>query len=346
MKCKFFDTSFSKYAGFSTGISSMLKYVVANQSSMVSTQDLIELITPIRTILKTPLANVFDQMVKSGTLDNFAAINISGKTDTSIPELLTMSNLTIDLKHTPGGQAVRTIPKLRDKVLVNISNTLSYNRNSSTYELSSVDNFMNYFVRGQLTATYHDADMWLSPSLLVYALKSYTMTLSTKIAKQFALNLAEQDRICAILAIFMGQRLSPDSSDLVHPPIYSRVNWCPTMSDRDLYELAEGVSEITYKGLTLEELCSLLSNHVSSKMNHFTREVFVGLCGHLGPEALTSQLALEFPPYWVYILLLALGGNKIPLVYQLANNKMLINEGKSKFLKGLLEDPTIYEVRG
>lgn len=344
MKCKFFDTRFSQYAGFSTTIPSMLKYVVTNQGSVLSESDLTDLIGPVRTILKTPLSECFDRIINSGALQNFAAINVT-KTDTSIPEILTMSNITIDLKHTPGGYAVNSIPKLRDKVLVDISNTLSYNRSTGTYELNVVDNFQNLFVRGQLVASYHDNDEWLSPASLIYILKSYTMTISTMIARKFSLSLPEQDKVCAILGLFFGQRMSPEGIDLTHPPIYYRLDWGLASTKADLAAVADELSDVTQNGLDLVTTCELISTRVSPRLKAFDVSAFMSLCANLGPDYLTSQLALEYPPYWVYILLQALSGNKIKLVFEMARDRQLLNEGKSKFLHNLLMDNDLYVVR-
>ena len=70
---------------------------------------------------------------------------------------------------------------------------------------------------------------------------------------------------------------------------------------------------------------------------------FTSLTGNLGPDSITSHLALEYPPYWIYILLLALSGNKIPIVYQL-NNMRLAQEGRSKFLQQLMTYDALFTV--
>ena len=61
-------------------------------------------------------------------------------------------------------------------------------------------------------------------------------------------------------------------------------------------------------------------------------------------KKIASRIALEYPPYWVYCLLLADSGIKIPMIYQL-NNSKLANEGRSKFLSSLLTYEKMFDIR-
>lgn len=61
----------------------------------------------------------------------------------------------------------------------------------------------------------------------------------------------------------------------------------------------------------------------------------MALAGTLGGDIIVTEIALDYPPYWVYLLALALSGQKIPLIYQL-NMQRLMTDGKTKFLQQLL----------
>lgn len=80
------------------------------------------------------------------------------------------------------------------------------------------------------------------------------------------------------------------------------------------------------------------------RMKAFEPQVFLSICGSLGPDAITGRIALEYPPYWVYCLLLALSGVKTPMIYQL-NNSRLSQEGRSRFLSAIMSDEQLFNLR-
>lgn len=340
MKRKFFDTKFALYAGIPGFIPRVLKYAVENQYALFSTADLMRMIQPIRTILKTPMAELFARLVDQEQLSNFAAYSIKTGS-TNIPEVLTASNITLDFKQIPDASAVSNIPSLNNKVYLNLTTVLKSDRTTGGYEINAVDNFFNFFVRGQLVAGYYDSDNWLNPTLAEYVIKSYSMILSAQLSRYYNLTLAEQLEIAGIFALFYAQLLSPDGTDNVLPPVLNRCTFIGNLAV--IRNLAEDCADISKDGLTIDGVCELIRRRGPVKIKEFDDNALFAICGNLGPDLVTSRIAMEYPPYWVYCLVLALSGAKIPLIYQL-NNEKLANEGKSRFLKGLMSSETVFQL--
>ncbi len=342
MKLKFFDTMFSQYSGLGSNTERMLKYVVMNQNDVYDSGDLTSLAQQVRTILKTPVSEIFDRIVARGALSNFAAINVSAK-DTYIPELLTMPNITIDLLVVPSASRMLTsTPVLKDKILLNLTGITKDNRYNNELTVSNVDVLQNLIVRGQLVATYHDDKEWIdsNTNVMLYALKSYSMILSTSIARYYNLNLEDLQKVSTILALYMDCACG---GTLERPLTMSRWDWCPPPVVRR--SIADACEDYTQGGnFNLQSVCTAMSKLISSRMDKFNMDTLLSFCGKLGPDIITSRIALEYPPYWVYLLILALNGNKIPLNFLLSKDRALLREG-GVFLNQLYATSALYRTR-
>ena len=338
MKRQFFDTYFSTTTGLSTHTSRVLRYMVENRDKLITTEDLYSLVHSIRNILKTPMAEFFDRIVSYRKLHNFAVIHIPKK-EISIPEMLTYDAIALDLKQFPSNSAIMPIKELHDKILVNATSTTRWNPQQNTYEISATDVFQNIIARGQLVASYNDMRYWLSSYLSEFVVKSYSMILSGIISRYFNLSLMDTLKVMGICALYMAQMLTPDDDDQVCPPLYLK---CSFIGSRDeLVNLAKECEEESRDGLTVEKMCKLISTLVTERIKVFNMQAFNMMCCNLGPDQITSKIAMEYPPYWLYILLLAMSGAKIPLIYQM-NQQRLTQEGRSKFLAQLYTYEPLY----
>lgn len=344
MKRKFFDTEFVKYTGMDINVDRMLKYVVMNQGTVYDSDDLTALAQQIRTILKTPMSELFDRVVARGALANFAAINVSAK-DTSIPELLTMPNITVDLGHLPVSTApLASIPKLNNKILINLTGVTKSTPYSNELTVTNVDILQNLIVRGQLVAGFHDDKSdWIvsNTNMLLFVLKSYSMILATDIARYYNLDLDAMQRIATILTLYMDYACG---SPVGRPSTMSRWDWCSDMSIRHM--IVDSCSEYVdgNGNFTLSGACSSLANLISNRMEKFSLDTMLAFSGRLGPDVITSRIALEYPPYWVYLLILALNGNKIPLAYKLARERTILREGTT-FLNNAYSSGALFAIR-
>jgi hypothetical protein len=167
------------------------------------------------------------------------------------------------------------------------------------------------------------------------------MILSSVIARYYNLSIPETMQVMGILALFMAQLLDSDDGDPTFPALFGR---CTFVGSRaELLELSKACAHESSKGLTLESTCKLISELGPERLHGFSLRSLYTLACNLGPDTITTSLALEYPPYWVYILMLSLSGNKIPIVYQL-NNMRLASEGRSRFLQQIMSYDELFDV--
>lgn len=346
MKREFFDTIFAHSAGLDIGVNRMLKYLVTNQPAVYNINELTAMTRQIRSVLKTPMSEIFDKIISvaNNAIYNFTAINVSSK-DTSIPELLTMSNVTLDLAHLPGDTHVLdSLPNLKGKILVNLTGVVKESRGSDEYVINAVDVLQNLFVRGQFVATYHDKNNdWAASSTqcLLYLQKSYSMVLSSMIAQYYNLDIEDIQKVATILTLYMDYTCG---GSLHNPITINRWDWCGPMPMRK--SLCSACEEyLDDQGVfSLISVATALSKLINMRMSNFNMESIIAICGRLGPDAITSRIALEFPPYWMYLIVSALSGNKIPLFFRISKDRELMRDG-NVFLNALYMNHAILAKR-
>lgn len=340
MKRKFLDTGYAQFAGLSGQSTRVLKYIVENPQAILSLPELTAVAQSVRMILKTPMAEFFDRLVSDQGLNNFMAMYLPA-TATSAPEILTVNAITWDLKQVDSTGILRSMPQARNKIIVNLSSVVKPDRTTGRYSVSSIDTLQNLFTRGQLVASYEDSDGWLSPYLGEFATKTYSMIISSLISRYYNLSIPETLQVMGILALYFTQALDRDNGDPTSPALFNRCTFVGNRSE--LEAIAKLCSDKSKDGLTLQSTTELIAELGPEKLRTFNLSILYNLANNLGPDALTTQIALEYPPYWIWILMLALSGNKIPVVYQLTAQK-LAGEGRSKFLQQLLTDNRIFAV--
>lgn len=164
MKRKFFDIGFIKSTGMIGQTPRVLKYLVENRNTIIPYGNLAEMAQNIRLILKTPMAEFFDRIISSKGLGNFIPLYLA-ESGESIPELLAQTLITLDLKQIDTANVTRSLPMIRDRVIVNLSSIIRQDKNTGRFTVSSVDSFLSSFVKSYLVASYNDSDDWLSPYL-------------------------------------------------------------------------------------------------------------------------------------------------------------------------------------
>lgn len=346
MKRKFFDTKFASDAGLEKQMPRVVRYLIENRNEVLSTDEVAQLASSIRSILKTPLSEVFDRIAASEALRNFAAI-FARSNSSSLPELLTTTSITIDSSQVNEVNTLRSMPELYKKIFVNLTPALRLDKQRGQLTVGAVDTFQTIFVRGHLVASYEDSDGWLPPYIAEYAVKSYSMILSGMISKYYGLSFPETMKLAGVFAFYFCQCLSREGDNLTLPPLFNR---CTYIGNRgELLVLSEEICEFLQStGSTIEldmdKVCALLAHLGPSRMAKFDYMGFKALCGGLGPDLITSLIALEYPPYWIYLLIAALSGVKLPLIYKL-NEHRLVNDGRTKFLQQLMSAESLFMVR-
>lgn len=341
MKRNIFDTWFARYAGLSRQAPMVVKYLATNRDLVLDEKDLSSVLSQ-KSILRTPLSRLFDRIVETDKLSAFSTIFIH-KSGESIPELLTATNISLDLKIIPEASSLKTMLEYWNKSVVNLSNVLKYDRSASEFRVSDIETLHKQYLRGMFAMSYHDQPgRWLTPYLAEYVVRSYSMTISGLIARYYNLSISEELMVKAILAFYMCQMLDDDDGDSAEPALFAKCTFLGTRAVQDAAIVAMAEHHDMSEPLDILIVCDLLSKTGPDRMVKFDHTAFATLTDNLGGDPVVTKIAMEYPPYWLYLLVSALSGNKLALRYQLDTTK-LQQEGRSKFINELTVSSSLME---
>lgn len=313
-----FNTEFAMVTGLKDSCSKVVKYLIDNRNCYLASSTMRN-IYQISPMMPSPFNLIFDHLKNSDKLDKmFAPIHL---TTGMIPEILTTGDIVIDLAQIENSQALKSYTEFYNKVLVNLSPIIKISKTSQTYNVSDINVLHSLYTKASLVASYQDSDGWLNPTLSTFIVKTYSMVISGLLAKQYNLNLFEQMNVAAPLAIFMCQLLANKTDDYANPMLFNRCTFL-TGNSSSLSTLAKSMSHMTASGLTIGKLCELIKEMGPPRMETFNPQILYRNISSLGTSSIQMTLALEYPPYWVYQLLTAVGNFKTKLLYELKNNKL------------------------
>ncbi len=277
-----------------------------------------------RSLVTTPISQIFTRAVAVGDTSRFSLLS-RGRNTQSVPEVLTMRHLPFDLMQMADvnpsiADATKALPELHDKIVINTSQLM---RQSG--EISDAPGFYNVVVRDLLSRSFFESrtrSTWLNPSLTQFVCKIYSMSLGSSIAGWYGLDHKTQGFVTAIFAYFyLSQMTSADAAQTI---LISQWKAYSLPEPRDLTEIFSMIKDVCDKS----SLDSLSDVFTAIEALHVERlrldwNILLRRQQAMGPDIHTSGMALEYPPYFIYLILLVLSGSKIGLSYKIKSSSMM-----------------------
>lgn len=265
-------------------------------------------------MLRTVVSALYDQASEEGVMDIFTLLNLDHVRQ--IPSWFLISWLDLDVKElqTTDPQSYRiltTIPQYRDKILVDITPFYS----SKRHTITDTSNYYSRVVRNLLTRSYHQFDrLWLSPQLIYLLTKFYAMVLSSKIARVYSLNFQEQHLVATILAVYFTNHCS-DIPDTINPIMGKMEFLTRAVETKPVFEYIKEKYDV--KSFDLTAVVDTIVELGPSRINKFNLSTFRSMNASLTSNQLISLISLEYPPYWAYLIISALSGDKSNIYHTL-----------------------------
>lgn len=265
----------------------------------------------------------------------------------SVPEVLTSPNLVIDVKqleneHTAAYDALSTSAILKDKLIINISDLQKDPRQTTISDYSRLSVSV---LRSLLSRSYYQSQdtTWLSPKLCSVIAKTYSMTISTLIASQYQLDFDEQHVVQILLSAFLAQRLmgcEASEDELKLPPLMKAFSANYLGIYKNITDTLEEVEEfMTQDGKVMspQNLLDAIHKVSPQRLNRLTYPALTSMISKWGPTDISSRIAIDYPPYWVSMMVSAVSKQKIGLYFQLKKHKRLPEEVMG-FVKDLIKE--------
>ena len=318
-KIHFLDTSFATQYKLQSDINNTLKYLVNNRDIVLLPSDVDE-ICKTKTLSMTPITKLFEIIYQNQLINEFALVHMSNSTD-SIPELLTLPDIVLDTKQLNNASNVlNSIKEFKNKVIIDTTQYVKKTRDG-IISLTDIGEFHRQIIRGALVSSYYNTndDIWLNPYIVKFISETYAKSISSVIAKLYNLTIAEQNTISIALAWFYLQRMTDNHEELLCQCDFlgSKINIKQAIEMFKDYIGRNGMMS------SLDDISKLISLIGPQNMRNFNTDIYTRLMGKSGTSYINMRIAIEYPPYWVYQLLIALSGIKINLSFLLQKNKLL-----------------------
>lgn len=337
----FWDTQFSKMADYSSQVRNVVKYLIQNRSVVVPPQAL-ESIYQIKPYSKTIINELFDRCVNTGYINEFASIlPIEPKgimrqqtPSISIPEVLTTSGLVVDFKNNPNGSPLASYSELNNKLLINLAGLVKRNEQTRNLIVSDINELHSMYVRAMLVRSFSVSDGWLTPSLSTFIVKTYALSLASMVGKTENLSFPEQMTVAMIFALYMSQQFARNDDDPNKPRNFYKCTYLGSISD--LENIASRASERSSDGLSLQTCCELIAETGPQRLQKFNIGTLYRLGVMLGSslEPVSTRIALEYAPYFTYMVLNVLSGGKGgSLQLRMKENRLFGSAESKRFLE-------------
>ena len=278
-----------------------------------------------------PVSDLFQRIAQARLDTGFALMRIPART-VAIPEVMDLSFIPFDLKQikdcTPGfPTAIAHTASLDDKLLINISDIANANG-----DFSDITQFQWRVIRDYLSRNYYTNQdkIWLSANIVRYVAKVYSITVSLRLARTFGLSPMVQSFVQLVFALFYIGKMSAVET----APDFVRAH----AKQLDFYDLQVVAQTLGFIEDTLdkpapdslEDVFAVIAAYGNSQMTkgRLNRVTLYAKVSSLYSDGHLATIAMEYPPYFVYMLLLALSGARIGLALQLKTMQRLMTEGR------------------
>jgi len=270
-----------------------------------------------KTFSVTPVSTIFERMLELNKDRLFSYIRIPQGT-VAVPEVITYTHITFDSKQFGavsgvGYRLIASMPELADTIITNVTPMLR-----RTGELVDAPRLQGMCIRDLLSRSYYDnpTSLWLTASLIQYLCRCYSMSISVAISGVYNLSFFESRMVMTVFAYYFLRMVTTDEMARAMLKNTSKFGLGTSVEIGDVLSMVDAVVPPD-TDMTLDHACQAVGGLGIDRLKAVNRKLLYTVLRSIGPDLQTSMIALEYPPYFTYLVLLALSGQKIGLLYRL-----------------------------
>jgi hypothetical protein len=315
------DTAISSEINILMYLDPCIRFMIEHGSDVVlNDKDVSKIVSDSLRVSNTLNSNIYAKFINdSKVLDSLTCVYL--KDISKIPYILTTPWFIFDVPvlaslDIKGIVGISSIEDYRNKIILDITQYIKKSPNSPI-RLTDILAFQSIIIKAVINRSYYNfEDIWLTSFILFYLAKIYGSVLSSKIARLYNLNIQEQLTITVLFMTYMINKCSSDKqpSDM----LLSRDSAIKKTIDLPgLIELLLG--KCKNNDLTINHVIEAIRESGPNRMSDFSYKILVHLCLSLTNDHLISLTAIEYPPYFLSILLDAISGIKTALYHDIKN---------------------------
>ena len=273
----------------------------------------------VKMTVSTPITEIYTRAADLDKLNCFTMFDLSKATE--IPTILTIGEIAIDGKYVSS-----SMPDIFQNIWLNLTpffkSNDAYNRNP---QITDTIQLAQYVARGLLCMSYNDSRAWLTPTLRIQIIETYSLCMTMRMRTLFDLNVEEYQLVRLLFAAYMAQMLDADQETSEIPAIlYScKFLFMDTGTPRTIDDRMEGISEVRNRvdpsmRLSIDSICKILAEKGPDRMKKLLKTAaFYQFMSRSPTDSQSMLVAIDYPPYFVYMLLNNLRGGKNPFFQNL-----------------------------
>ena len=291
----------------------------------------------------TLVSDIVYRLLNAGKDQAYSLIRLPTKT-TALREVVDMTFLPIDLKQMKDAtktpmNSVALLPELNDKIVINITDI-----SKKTGEFSDITLFHYRIVRDFLSRSFFTSSerTWISPQLVRYVAKAYSMTVGHQIARRFGLSPMAHVFVQTAFCLFFVGKMVDESVFLDFMITHGKqMGLYDPLTTKQIVALSQDTLG-SQAPQSLEDVIKLIDafDHESLKGktgSRLSRPILNEMFRSLYSEHHVSTISLEYPPYFLFLMILVLSDNRIGLAFSMKTLN-LVKEGKDVF-ETILKSP-------
>lgn len=274
----------------------------------------------VRPTVSTPLVDIYNKAAELGKLQYFTMFNVANVTD--VPTLLTLKDIAVDGKYISS-----KMPTSYQNVWINLTPILgmrdAYNRN---LQITDQIEFANQVARGLLCMSFNDSESWLTPTIQTKIIDVYSLLFTSHLKNRYNLDLNEVSMVRVLFAAYMAQMLGCEDVEI--PPVLNRYDLLKLLipgnpTPRALAEIFEKFHDVRQKinpntwQLSIGTICKILQKVGPGRMEKLTDRTLYVFMSRSPMDNQNMMVAMDYPPYFVYLMLQNIRGGKNPMFQNL-----------------------------
>jgi len=296
-------------------------FLAKNMGTTVGRDGTEYLKSSVRMTVSTPVTDIYTKAADLDKLNCFTMFDLSGVSD--VPSILTATEIAIDGKY-----IAPSMPHEFCNVWLNLTPFLKSEKTNVSYnripQITDTVQLASMVARGLLCMSYNDSPVWLTPSLRITLIEAYSMCMTMRMKTLFDLNF-EEFALCRLLfAAYMAQMLDEECDKEIPQILYNcKFLFMDTGTPKTIADRFDGISDARNRvapnmELSIETICAILREKGPERMKKLLKApAFYQFMSRSPSDSQSMLLAMDYPPYFVHMLLNNMKGGKNPFFQSL-----------------------------
>ena len=317
-------------------ISGLMDYLIDNRAYLLPSTNTAEAFKT-RFSGNSLLSEIVHRLNALGKDSEYTLLKLPSKS-VSLREVVDMTFVPFDILQMKNAidtvpKVLSVLPELNDKMIINVTDILKANNT-----FSDISQFQYRVVRDFLSRSFYNStgSSWVSPTFVRYIAKVYNMTIGGEISRVFGLSQLVQMFIQTIFCLFFVGKMTSSATAPDFLKIHGK--YMNIATNNELVQILAFVEDTLGKKTpeNLIEVCAVIDAYGHEQLigpngtSRLTLPVLKTRFMALYPDTHVSMIAMEYPPYFAFLMLLVLSHVRIKLSFNMKQMNIL-KEGQEIF---------------